>query len=375
MTALIKHYDIHGLVSITVQRSAAFDLIPDLSRPFRYFQVANLDRDPDIILEVGDFEPDNQGCYLVDHQLHVRENYLYCEDAYRTARWRVEINGFERGQTRIRFTGTCKSLKKLLAPGMLPESLLLKQVLAFHLSRKGYFLIHGAAASKNGQTVILFGRGGAYKTTILMNLLRQNDGWLMMGDDLAIVGKGQVLSFPAWAGFFAFRYKRLPTEALSLLNRIHLLFFLANYRSIDLPVIDKGQLSGLVHCTVGASDQVHIEELRVEKTLSQLVTVSATEDHISNNIGPTSAYPRYVEAYTYVFPDNLAAKRWRDATIELQAQTQNVPSLALSLPRSPKPHHISEAVRALEGIDFSPDSSARREEGDLPLDQTGEASS
>jgi hypothetical protein len=349
LTTLIEYYDIHHLVSIRVHRRATIDLIPEISQPFRYFQVARLEREPDIILEVGDFEPDNHGCYLVDHQFYVRENYLYCEDAYRSARWRVEIKGFEYGQTHIRISGVYKSLKQLVSPGMFWESLLLKQVVALHLSRKGYFLVHGAAAARKGQALVLFGRGGTYKTTLLMTLLRQNKGWLMLGDDTVIVGAGQVFSFPALAGFFAFRYKYLPTESLGIFDRIRLLLFLTRFTSKELPIIaDKGRLAGLVECGVGSGTEVSLDEVDRAQNLARLVKVSAAEDHSNYNIGHTSIYPRYVEAYTYVFPGNLVAQRWQNACEKLLTQTKNAPSLSLGLPNTPRSRHFSEAIAALE---------------------------
>jgi len=373
LTTWIEHYDIHGLVSLTVRRSAALDPVPAISQPFRYFQVASLDREPDVVLEVGDFEPDNRDCYLVDHQFFVRENYFYCEDAYGAARWRVEIQGFEYGQTRVRFCGTYRGLKGFVAPGMLPASLLLKQVAGLHLSRQGYFLAHGAAASKEGQAIVLFGRGGTYKTTLLMTLLRQDEGWQMMGDDAVILGGGQVLSFPALLGFFAFRYQHLPTEKLSLLDRVRLLFFLANFKPTDVPVVDRSRLIGLVHCTVGPGDEVSVAEAGIGENVVSLARGSAVEEHTSYNIGHTSVFPRYVEAYTYVFPGNSLARRWGDACARLLVGAQGVQSLVLGLPRRPKGHHFSEATRALGRMALSPGGTERVEAQGASVFQTAEA--
>ncbi|MBN1993407.1 MAG: hypothetical protein JW953_11960 [Anaerolineae bacterium] len=346
MTTVTEYYDIHGLVSIGVQRSAAFDPIKEISQPFRYFQVTNLDRKPDIVLEIGDFEPDKQGCYLVDHQFFVRENYFYCKDAYRTAHWQVEIKGFEYGKTCIRISGTYKSLKQILAPGMFWESLLLKQIVAYRLSQKEYFLVHGAAASKDGRAVILFGRGGTYKTTLLMTLLRQSNGWRIMGDDTVIVGDGQVFSFPALAGIFAFRYKYLPTETLSTFDRFRLLLFLMRFKSKDLPTINQSCLTSIIQCKVSSDHKISLNELEIGNNLSQLVAVSAAEDHSNYNIGHIGVYPRYVEAYTYVFPDNSLSKRWKDAQAQLN-QVKNVRSFVLNLPNLAKPYHFSNAVEVL----------------------------
>jgi hypothetical protein len=346
-----QHYDIHGLVSIRVCRSARFDLLPEISQPLRYFQVASLDREPDILLEVGDFVPEKQGCYVVDHQFFIRRNYLYCSDAYGSARWQIEITGFEYGRTHIRMSSSYRSLRQIVAPGMLSASLLLRQVVAYHLSKQGSLLAHGAAVSRNGQALILFGRGGAYKTTLLMSLLRRrsNKGWLMLGDDLVILRGEDLLSFPVWAGFFAYRYKYLATENLSRFDRIRLLPFLAKFKPTDLPLTDRSRLTGLIECTIGSNDEVRLEESEVSEGFTRLVRVSAADDHISNNLGPTSAYPRYVEAYSYIFPDNSLIKRWENVDPH-SFQCGNVRSWALTLPSSPRPHHFVGATQALEQV-------------------------
>ncbi len=348
MVTLVEHYDIHGLVALTIRRKVNRDFVPEISKPFRYFQVESLNREPEIILEIGDFRPNNEGCYLVDHKYFVRENYLYCVDAYKNAHWHMEIEGFEHGPTHIRFSYSYRDIKQVIAPDMFPQALLLKQIISYHLLRKGYFLAHGAATSRNGKAVLLFGRGGTYKTTLLMNLLRGDNNWLPMGDDIVIIGNGRVFSFPVFSGFFAFRYKYLDTEHLSFISRIQMLLYLLTYKSNSLVFLDESQLGWLIRCDLGSSENVSLEKSRLDLSVSQLVKVSTTEDHSSYNIGHISAYPRYVEAYSYIFPDNDVTSRWDSTYSSMLTQSKSEHSYTLKLPNSPQKEHFDKAVQTIE---------------------------
>lgn len=69
-------------------------------------------------------------------------------------------------------------------------------VIALQLSllRCGRTLIHGAALEKDGQVLLLPSWGGVGKTATVCRFVRDH-GWRLLGDDLVILGEGEVTAF------------------------------------------------------------------------------------------------------------------------------------------------------------------------------------
>jgi len=88
--------------------------------------------------------------------------------------------------------GLC-TITALTSYGVLEDLIAIS--LSPHLRRRGMFLIHAFAASRQGQGILLVGGIGAGKTTSGMALL--DAGWKLLSNDSPILGgKGQVLSYP-----------------------------------------------------------------------------------------------------------------------------------------------------------------------------------
>ncbi|MCK4233565.1 hypothetical protein KAX75_04000 [candidate division WOR-3 bacterium] len=209
----ILNYNIHDILKFQIVRDSKYSF-RDINRIFSCFQVDEIDK-PDIILNIGRFTPSNEDCYLIDYKYHIRENYFYCRDSGRNAKWEVEIIGFEQGGTIINFDVTTRFRPQPIAslvslPISLPRTLLLR-IIGYKLCQEGYFLIHSAAISRDDRAYLLCSRGGAFKTTLCMDFVRRA-GFGVFGDDMVILHNDKVLSFPMASSIFQFMTTHLPTE-------------------------------------------------------------------------------------------------------------------------------------------------------------------
>ena len=68
------NYNIHNIITFQINRKKHKDYIRDMNLPYSYFEEEKVDN-PDLILNIGDFNPENHGCYLVDHKWYIKENY------------------------------------------------------------------------------------------------------------------------------------------------------------------------------------------------------------------------------------------------------------------------------------------------------------
>jgi len=342
--SVIDYFDIHGLVTIKViQPRGATRFLHGL-RALDYFKVPDISTPPDIIVETGEFTPDLAGCDLVDQRYYIRPNYFFCADCFKGASWKVQIEGFEEGQTHIHLKIKNRGIGEFLFADYFYHALFLKQFIASHLRRKGYFLASGAAVSNGGKAIVLLGRGGAYKTALLMEFLRRNPAWQFLGDDLIILGNGNVYSFPTYPWIFQFRKKAMKTEAFGLFSRLGALFYFTNTDKLDLDIVDQSRIHLLMGCNIALQDDITLRKANQEDITQQLDFSAQIEDASDWNMGFTDAFTRYVEAYKYVFPINRQS-RLRDDPTPPNIIGTNVPKVyQLYLPLRDVHRKISNAV-------------------------------
>ena len=352
MSARHSFYDFHGLVTMKIidhERSGLPGWVY-LNDPFSYFRLDSLPGVPDLTLELGKFEAQNEGCYLVDHKYHVRRNYLYCEDGWRSFRWQVEIEGFESGPTHVRLAMRGGGLQRVVLPGMYSKMLFARQLLAQKLCTKHCTLAHAAGAVRNGRAVVLFGRGGSFKTGLLMFLLRSSPEWRALGDDGVILHRNQALSFPTYPALFEYRLAHKNTEHLTAFDRFRIVTA-AHLQADDAertcypPGAD---VAVLVEMRAGDVDKLTIEQVPLDRNVTAMLHGMLLEQHNSVNMGFNDVYPQYVEAYSYIFEEN-DFKTSKNSGLGLAGK----PSYRISFPLVPSQEDfvavstfINEIVRA-----------------------------
>ncbi len=306
MSAGHSFYDFHGLVGMQIidHERGGSSAQASLGDPFSYFRVDTLPGAPDLTLELGKFEAQNEDCYLVDHKYHVRRNYLYCEDGYQGFRWQVEIEGFENGPTHIRLDLRGGGLRQALLPGMFSKMLLTRQLLSQKFREKGWALAHAAGAARDGRAVVLHGRGGAFKTSVLMSLLRMSPAWRALGDDGVLLKGNQVLSFPTYPALFGYRLAHKDNEHLTTIDRLRVALMSLTDDAGPERYAPGAEIAALVEMQAGGVGELTIEEIPLFDNLKAMGYGMRLEQHNSVNMGFNDAYPQYREAYAYVYPMN-----------------------------------------------------------------------
>jgi hypothetical protein len=299
-------YDFHGLVGMQIINRGKGGLagFANLGDPFASLQVDALPGVPDVTLDLGEFEAYPEDCYLVDHKYHVRRNYLYCEDGWQGFRWKVEIEGFESGPTTIRLAMRGGGLRGALVPGLYSKMLLTRQLLAYKLHEKGCLLAHAAGAARDGRAVVIFGRGGSYKTSVLMSLLRSSPEWCALGDDGVILKGDQALCFPTYTGLFAYRLAHGDNEYLTSIDRLRYMLKPSSTADAGEHYTLAAKCAALVEMRAGGVDELTIEEVPFIQNMAAMQNGMRLEEHNSVNMGFNDVYPQYREAYAYIFPEN-----------------------------------------------------------------------
>lgn len=337
----VLNYNIHDVLTFQIIRSKRNDFMKDLNLPFSFFEVKDELNDPDITLNIGKFTPLNNNCYVVGHKYHIKENYFYCKDSEGKAKWEVEILGFEDGKTTINFDGTVFGLQSILIPEFLSQSLLLRPLIEYKLAKKGYFLIHSGAISKDNHAYLLEGRGGAFKTTLAMDFVRRK-GFDFLADDRVIIHKDKVLSFSIHYSAFTFRVKHLPTEDYGgFLDKVRFVKYLWNnskYTINNVKMANSSRLRTLLSIVKTNKEKISVREVSLEEIINKLV--SSIEMEMNMIYSPRMAgmsfgrSVRYMLAYSFVFPNSQLATYWADLRDGLEKILETVPIYVVEIPES-----------------------------------------
>ncbi len=303
-------FDIHGLYKIEIQGLSRWAL-DDINLKYLHFRTENPSR-PDLRVNVGPFSPDLKGCVNVDHQYHVRRNYIYFEERNRGLGFKVEIKGMEEDVTEINFQ--CNWANRLHFPWMLFHDAalhfyVLQPLLEYKLAQKGYFFLHAAGLHSPSRTLLICGRGASYKTTFCFRMLKR--GYEFIGDDLILCSADRMLAFPTHSALFNFyRKNSLRSEDdLGFSNRVRLFFHLLRKPIDKIPAVSAGPPSDIfiLHPrTDWAEPKAHALPQETGFRKLELNNRMERSSFISTNywIG------NFMNAYTYVFPENPFASHW-----------------------------------------------------------------
>lgn len=347
----ILEYNIHDILKFKIICEKKHISIRNVDLPFSFFEVEEID-EAEIILNIGKFKPSNNNCYVVEHKYYIKENYFYCKDAGGRARWEMEIFGFEHGDTIVNFNGSILGPENTLIPNLLPQDNILEPICGYKLCKKGYFLIHSAGVSKNNRATLLAGRGGAFKSRLAIDFIRNEFDCL--GDDLVIIHKDKVLSFPINFVIFSYKIKNFPPKNFHFLNKIHLARYL--WKNSDqmnnIPITDSSVLKALLFVVKTNKQSVDKRELGQKEAIRKLITNNIVEmntTRIPSIIGQ-GRYLRYMLAYSFVFPESRVATYWNDLKDGLEKILKNVPIYEVEISESYSSGTFSQVYEFIGGI-------------------------
>lgn len=311
MTKQVLSYNVHDILKFHIIRNTTYNWRDNINLKFSFFEVDNVE-DPDIVLNIGKFTPSCRSYYSVDHKYYIKHNYLYCKESEGAVNWELQINGLEDDLTTINYNGKVRGLSSLLNPDFLAQNILLK-IIEYKLYQKGYYLAHAGGVSKDCKGYILSGRGGSFKTTLCMDLIRK-ENCRLLGDDRVLIGNGSAYAFPLGLPVFSYMLQNLDHE--NAWKFPHKLDFLRRARNSSISPDDSMcELKPVKIAALSFINRAEISELTVQKIseedlLQKVILNNRLEDYIDISFLQITSGPflRYMLAYSYIFPDSLIAR-------------------------------------------------------------------
>lgn len=319
------NYNIHDLLTVKIQGSGGRD--PTRNLRYSYFAIAEDPGEPDILLNIGPFEPQHNGAEAIAHKYYVKENYFYCAEKGSKSKWKIEVFGFETGKTVINFDGRRHGVRGVVFPTFMAQEFLMPFI-EYKLAKNHHFLIHGGAVCKDSQGYLLTGRPGVWKTSLLMDVMRTNE-YQFLGDDRVILGgNGSIFSFPTSLFLFNYTYDNTRTENRSPLDDIRLLTKILLSKAKDMSIIPTTRCENLgmiVFVARKTSQAIQTNLIGSQEALEKLIINNMAEYVESKLHSPTGQYNMYVQIYSLIFPDNDLLKHQNRMIEGLKDVITNVP--------------------------------------------------
>lgn len=326
-------YNVHDILSFQINQRKHRDPVRDMNLPYSYFETEHID-EPDIILNLGDFVPDNGGCHVVDRKWHIRSNYIYCSEHIGKIRFKTEIIDIESPATIVNVSTNVRKIRQLLLPSVLPQYFVLRSIIDFKLLCKGFVSVHAAATANENGAVVFLGRGGTFKTTLSMDYVRamQHN---FLGDDRVIIVGNRVFSYPLHAKLFEYRVAKMRTEDYSRFDKYKYLIHQTSSHHGSGHIADEADISSVYLITKTNGDGMKAARLARDEVLTKTVNSQKMET-ISGPVlmGISKGLYDYFTAYSYVFPESKIAHYWDTYGSTLAGYLNADEYYEISLPRT-----------------------------------------
>jgi hypothetical protein len=341
------NFDIHNLICIQINSPHFFEFLKDINQPLSYFEKENV-KDPHILLNINKFTPDKNGCDLINNKIFIKQNYIYCTEIIDKIKIHCEIIGLEHSPTIINFNLETKKVAHKLFPLLMAQNLILRPLIDFKLLQKNIISLHAAGVANENGAIIMAGRGGAFKTTLAMDLVRKS-GYRFIGEDRLLLGRDkQVFSYPIYHKLFDYRLKKMKTEKFSFFNKFNYIF----YRLKDN--FNKGYIKDVSKLKIFFSIVMHrknsVNHHSIEKIdLIKKMRLSQQLENISApgimNMSSGVIY-EYFASYAFKFPFSKIAAYWSDYERILSENLEEKKYLEIYIP----PNYDSKIYNDVLGL-------------------------
>jgi hypothetical protein len=333
---LTKNYSIHDLLKIKINTKKRFFGENVYNNPLSYFEVENLeDSQVDINLNIGEFKPNLNKKFIVDHKYYLDENYLYLKDNGKSSSWKLEIRGLNDDRIDINFEGNIKGISSMFFADALAFEVALKPVIELILDSKGYFLAHAGAITKKDSSILLFGMAGSLKSSIILNGVKNE--YNALGDDKVIIDiKNKLIySFPIYHQLFDYTVD-VGKEELSKLQKLK--FFSSSFNDNKTSTFWETKPvkfdRAFVLERINKNELINFKELETEVAIEKILANNKNEFYVSiiPSLLQKNNFPNYMQAYSYVFPESKLSNHWNELKSNLKENFNDLKFYELELP-------------------------------------------
>jgi hypothetical protein len=267
---------------------------------------------PDIKVDIGRFAPSLDNTVCIDNRYFVKDNYIYWHDNLMGLGFSAEISGLDHGPCRVRLYGRWTNRVKFpwcFFPDLILQLYVLHPLIERRLALKGINLLHSAGVCRKN-AILIAGRGGSYKTTFSMHMVRE--GYRLLGDDFVAIRSGNLLPFPAHIDWFRYLARFHDTEKMNIYDQLK--FCVRLLAKIDIPSIPIASSATPGKCILIQVANVNQPRIRTLSNTKQAMAFLTANHMLESHTYVSHGYVigKFLDVYQYCFPDSRLCGYWRE---------------------------------------------------------------
>ena len=300
-----RYYNIHNILTFKiVDENGILNRIFDTIRiEYKNFESEELKK-PDFTIYLGKFTPSNQDCYILDNKHCIKEDYFYCKDSHKIAKWEFEMSGFETDNLIVRIS--TNPFASMIISGFVIDPLII-----FKMNEKGYPIVHSSCVSKDDHAHLFTAQGGGGKTSTALYSVER--GFNFLGDNFIILDKGHVLSFLSPLNIFSFNLAPIVRKNMSIKSRAEFYFKDLLYRMRGPRVVTKINVKDVFPDSLANKSKLDSVFLLIPKEKFDIAEIDKEEliRYFAANLKLDSfPFLKYLMEYSYMFPESKMATHW-----------------------------------------------------------------
>jgi len=300
-----KHYSIHNVVNFKIVDNPSFlsKVPPFWDIELRGFE-SEPEAEPDFTVFLGKFKPPISDCLILDNKFHIKEDYLYCSDSHKRAKWRLSMSGFEGNSMEVHLSANTFAW-------MLLTDHIINPLIWFKLNQKGYAIVHGSGVVKDNRAYVFAGRGAAGKTTVALNLMER--GFKLLGDHFVVLNSDGVRSFLSPLHIANFNLSPFVKDRMKAKHKVIFRLDQLSHKLTGLQFGTKISPKTLFPGLTEDKAKLHAVFLLLPRQRLKVEKVNKEEfiaHMVSNQKLESIIFMKYMMEYAYLFPRSSMATHW-----------------------------------------------------------------
>lgn len=300
------NYNIHNILTFKIvdENRVLNKIFDTIKIEYKNFESQELKK-PDFTIYLGKFTPSNQDCFMLDNKYYVKEDYFYCKDSHKIAKWEFEMSGFETDELIVRISAN--PFASMVISGFLIDPLILLK-----MNENGRPIVHGSCVSKDGHAYLFTAQGGSGKTSTALYSVER--GFDFLGDNFIILDKGYALSFLSPLNIFSFNLVPIVKKNMDIKSKAEFYFKVLLHRMGGPRVVTKINVNSVFPDTLDDESELESIFLLLPKEKFKIVEMDKNEliHHMVANMKLDSfPFIKYMMEYSFMFPESKMATHWQ----------------------------------------------------------------
>ena len=281
-----ENYNIHNIISFQIVNNNITGLLNKINPEYEYFKV-DTEVDPDFRITVAKVFRNVDEIKSLKYKFKKKSTY-----------WEAEILEHNNSFIELTIVPRLQGIRNLFQFTAL-KNIYVRSLLYYSLINKGCTLIHSSAVNINGKAYVFVGRPGVFKTSLIMDFLRQT-GTSFLGEENVLLMDEKIYPFPLNIQSLSHKIKYYKHEdPPSYIHKLMLGLSLLKNKNINIPISNCCYPEKIFYLEKG--NKFDYKKVKLENTIDKLVSNEIQEIDLNPTHSLSGISNNYFSEYLHEF--------------------------------------------------------------------------